>query len=542
DATIITRFEQFADVFIPDDTSVLALVREVPGVRWVEVDRGGIVPPIPRPTPEEKKPRAFPEKIVQGGLDGLTGEGVVVAIVDTGIDFHHPDFIEYDAEGQPTSRILAYWDTTSGMHANGVGAKAPVKYPNGASVGTVFSRNDLTRELRSNSPRIAVRDANGHGTACAGIAAGNGRADEKYTGVAPKADIVAVRIASDLAGGGMDFAFMMGAACEWMDKIAGERPLVVSCSWGGQYGGRDGHLITERQLDARFSLDKAGRALLFAAGNEGHMPIHAEMSFHSGDDPDRLVWYAPDGGQVELYVDASDTEDLQIGPLGDTSIEYDSHINPLTKQLVVTVYVGAGKGGLYVSSNSSETYQADAYISGQYGYPAEFHPELSSPSKMVGAPGTTTNAITVGSYDWNERFRQHGVVKLLPDFRDEPLHIGSLSAYSSPGPRRMDGQTKPEIVAPGQWYTAPAPMNIPTMRDSTGFYCVFNGTSAATPYTAGIVALMLERKPTLTLGEIKQLLETNASSDARTGGVPNGAWGHGKLDLKAVKNLLDAVE
>ncbi|MEQ8787229.1 MAG: hypothetical protein RIC55_13065, partial [Pirellulaceae bacterium] len=46
DATIITRFEQFADVFIPDDTSVLALVREVPGVRWVEVDRGGIVPPI----------------------------------------------------------------------------------------------------------------------------------------------------------------------------------------------------------------------------------------------------------------------------------------------------------------------------------------------------------------------------------------------------------------------------------------------------------------------------------------------------------------
>jgi subtilisin family serine protease len=70
---------------------------------------------------------------------------------------------------------------------------------------------------------------------------------------------------------------------------------------------------------------------------------------------------------------------------------------------------------------------------------------------------------------------------------------------------------------------------------------LFNGTSAATPYTAGVVALMFQKKPALTLGQIRELLKNNASHDGFTATLPNPSWGYGKLDLAAVKRILDAI-
>ena len=140
--------------------------------------------------------KAPPEEIVRGGASGMTGKNVIVAVIDTGIDFHHPDFITYDEQGKPTSRLLYFWDTTSETYGSGIGQKAPVSYPNGTPIGTVYTRDDMNAELRSNNRHIASWDTDGHGTACAGIAAGNGNgSDGKYKGVAPDADIIAVRVA-----------------------------------------------------------------------------------------------------------------------------------------------------------------------------------------------------------------------------------------------------------------------------------------------------------------------------------------------------------
>jgi len=175
-----------------------------------------------------------------------------------------------------------------------------------------------------------------------------------------------------------------------------------------------------------------------------------------------------------------------------------------------------------------------------YGWNSEFTGDAQSTEKQLGSPANAKNVITVGSYDWNDNFHQHGRPVLLTDpIYGREISVGALSSYSSPGPLRIGNAAKPEIVAPGQWYTAPATTNVPTTRDSTGHYQAFNGTSAATPYAAGVIALLLQKQPTLTFGDIRTRLKECATRDAETGNVPNAKWGQGKFDIKAVKKLLN---
>jgi subtilisin family serine protease len=102
------------------------------------------------------------------------------------------------------------------------------------------------------------------------------------------------------------------------------------------------------------------------------------------------------------------------------------------------------------------------------------------------------------------------------------------------------GRLKPDFAAPGQWWTAPAPLdpNENLAYDSTGYYNLFNGTSAATPYSAGVMALLLEKNPGLTLNQVRALLDRHLKADSYTGSLPNSTWGRGKLTLRAVEAML----
>ena len=103
---------------------------------------------------------------------------------------------------------------------------------------------------------------------------------------------------------------------------------------------------------------------------------------------------------------------------------------------------------------------------------------------------------------------------------------------------------KHDLVAPGMCYTAPASSGSQSQwLSAVSGYQFFNGTSSATPYTAGVIALMLQRKPTLTAAEFKALLKDGgATKDKFTGDVPNGLWGRGKLDYAAAERLLAKVK
>lgn len=555
DSRVFCQFQKWVDVFVPASEEAIVATLEARGLRWAEVAETGVQPPPPR-IETGGKTKGIADGIVRGGRAGLTGKNVVIAVVDSGIDFHHPDFVSYDEKGVPTSRILAFWDTTTGGAGGAVGGASPISYPNGASVGRVYSQADLTAELRGGRARIASWDSNGHGTACAGIAAGNGNAsDGKNKGVAPDAHIIAVRIGGQ--GEGLENSYLLNAICAWVQQQAGAMPWVLSCSFGGQGGGADGQRIEERQLSARFAPDVKGRALCVAAGNEGEGDVVRTTQVlepQTADGESTRMKFLSYGGPVWIYLDTDDIDGLQLGLSEDEDVEEEDRAellpvstNPFTGQSLITLLTGEGVKQLSLRNNGKKPIEANVLLAdGWFG-------QSKNLATSIGSPGSTLNAITVGSYDWNDTIEQFGrpvsvSQQTLRGFTT--LQIGNLSSYSSRGPLRT-GENKPEIVAPGQFFVAPYSANSEEgydssrgtiyNRDSTGFYRFFNGTSAATPYVSGVVALLLQKNPALTAGQIKGLLQSGATRDQNTGDLPNANWGYGKLDVAAVDKMIAAV-
>ncbi len=567
-ATLLTAYDRFAEFFIPPgadgkgpDQQVVNALFSSPGLVWVDMPFPVEVPPAPgyragAPT------RAVPEQIVRGGINGLTGKGVIVAVLDSGIDFRNADFVNFDASGRPTSRLLYFWDTFStAFDTSKLGGKPPYSFPNGQSIGTLYSRQQLTAELSSGSKRIPATDENGHGTAATGIATGNGNNSKGvYAGVAPDADIIGVRIGG--SSGAIENGFLLNAIVDWIDRVAKSegKPVVFSCSFGGHMGGHNGLSIEERELNARFAANVQGRAIVIAAGNEQLAGLHSQEAFQGDTQPARLAWNSEKPALVEFYLHSQsgsipDPKQVMLAPLV-LNVDgqqqqlpapqlFRSYQNPLSRDLVLDFTAAAGWTGLVVWSATGAPTVIDGYVLGG----GSFHRSIQRAAEIVGTPGTTSAAITVGSYDWNDQFSYQGKVVALKDScGNDPMPIGNLSCYSSIGYSR-GGTIKPDITSPGQWYSssyAKFPDGSPVgpdhhYVDTSGNYTLFNGTSAATPYTAGIVALMFQKKPTLTAGEIKSLLQRNATQDSFTGAVPNLKWGYGKLDLAAVRAILNAI-
>lgn len=573
-AAVLTRFDRFADLFISCTSKPNGIYIDENGQKamaalrnremgWVWDEPNGLAE---APEPPEVVPtggvRGKAEEIVRGGCEGLTGEGVIVAIIDSGIDFYNPDFITEDGK---TSRVLYYWDTLAkGPRLAGTpGGDPPFYYPNKAPIGVLYSRDDLTKALtdtrRRLSPDVIAKVGDfwdgGHGTGCATIAAGNGRKQvkDKFVGVAPKADIIAVRI-GELEG--MNNGWLLPAICGWLDEVAQKekKQLVVSCSFGRSSGGHDGSFIEERQLDARWPLTARGRTLCISAGNDGYQPIHAELNVDA-DKPAELKWLAPSAnGWLELYLGTKDSTGVTFAGTASDDIKEGLYLHPLAEELRVRVSVPKGEGKLTITSKKPVAIDAYVFSHTEDGRPnSTFISPKPSPSKLIGSPACTPNAITVGSYDWNATFNgQNYQVKFgrgSNEYRD--MRLGALSAYSSPGPFRRNPNKiiKPDIVAPGQWFT----VNMPATRIGTPpAVRRFNGTSSATPYVAGVVTLMFEaNKPMfdsgkgLTLGDVKALLAKHARSDDETelaGKLPNAKWGNGKLNYDAVVAILKEIK
>jgi subtilisin family serine protease len=460
---------------------------------------------------------------------GLTGEGVLVAVVDTGVDYTHADFRNPNG----STRLELF------VHAH-----AP---PGGGSNFDEFDRQAIDQALTGGTP-IPQGDSYGHGTHCASIAAGNGAASGgQFRGVAPSASLMAVRSEPLL-----DTHTIWGIRRAF--ELAGDRPAVVSLSLGGHLGPHDGTSALENVI-ARES--GPGRIVIVAAGNEGGDQIHVRGDLVEGQDlviPVRIgdqnlqfvdVWLQR-GDEVDAWIETPDG--VRHDPDGQTvntvfgQFMADFRTDPLNRDQNLTLLIGGGRVNFQwkVGFRPTRVVGGDVHAWAGTVNPstsAFLFPGASSPAYSIGMPGTEERAIVVGSFVSRTSF----VTAAGNSAPAQGLQLGQLSPFSSHGPGRY-GALKPDVAAPGQYVTAALASNSKFATDPAytprhspdGKYITIQGTSMATPFVAGVVALLLGREPRLNPEEIQQRLRVTARRDADTGRIWSTGFGFGKLDAEAL--------
>ena len=231
-----------------------------------------------------------------GGFQGRTGQGVLVGVIDTGIDLDHPAFL--DSSG--ATRIFK--------------AREYIANPTG---GTAFPTTTCD-SAQIDAGSCSLIDREGHGTHVAGIAAGNGSASPGgvHVGLAPEAGLIIAKERTDVLAD----IFILNAL-QWMGQEADAAglPIVVNMSFGGHLGAHDGTDMLEEAIDTWLRA-RPGRSVVIAAGNDGAAPIHAEATVPAGTGNVGSMAFTVGGGAsgspgiviLSGYYSASDVLTLEI--------------------------------------------------------------------------------------------------------------------------------------------------------------------------------------------------------------------------------------
>jgi hypothetical protein len=555
-AHVLTTWANFVDVFLPEEANQIPAA----DLEWSDLTHSLHlrVPPPAEPAVARAAPGRY--KIISEEREkvfGKTGKGVLLAIIDGDIDYTLPEFWTSN-NGSKESRLLYYWD----VHEDNAGSgpegstKLLASYPGGKTIGRLYSRKEINDVLNGVAPatlKIDKGNRGGHGTGCASIAAGQGRKengrDLVLPGVAPDADLIMIR---------SERLWMLPAIVEWLEQVAKDqnKPLVISLSQGTSWGaGYDGLRGTDQHLNARLDPSKKGFAACLCAGNEGRGSYNTRVVIAPNEEA-TIEWEAPFnlkfGGsesnnppQIVFYFDTDSEKDIQVPDL--VSKQWFHHAPSKTLR-TKEFSVPKGKGKAIFKATGTRPVTVHAYLWSGWAMDnqgimwSSQHAKGTDNTARINSPATIPNSITVASYNWSDKDGDNGKLRLL-------------STYSSPGPRRGQSQGRiPWLAAPGRKFKAPQAQQPQILRD-------MDGTSSATPYAAGFVALMFECNPNLTFEQVRQhLAATGALSlddDTRLDGysrtihsrIPtdvlepsrNDYWGYGRLDNEAANRILSNV-
>ncbi|MFQ5854696.1 MAG: S8 family peptidase [Anaerolineae bacterium] len=494
-------------------------------------------------------PTALDRSVVDIGADDvwalqshglpITGQGVLIGVVDTGIDWSHSDF--QNARGR--SRIVAIWDQTS--------SGTP---PAGFDYGTEWRRWQIDAGLPTEA------DTSGHGTHVAGVAAGSGT---HYTGVAPGAELIVVKSPLDTASIIDAWNYIVTKA-----RNLG-RSVVMNNSFGAHFGAHDGSADYELALDA---LSGPGVIFAAAAGNEGQTAMHASgrvpfaetitlpFSFFEGYPrayADINVWYeSSDSLSISVTAPTGQT----FGPVekGALRIFGASDGTEITVDAVSAPWPANGDnwarirldaaGGQALQGDWSIALHGDRVIDGRfdawlpYGpYDKVFFGNYIDSHVTIREPATASRAISAGAY----------VTKTCWTAIDDHQYCdvyteGEIYSHSSRGPTR-DGRPRPDLSAPGIRVFAPRSANAPAddiwgIAPDNRHEARVVGTSVSTAHLTGVIALMLQVDPTLDPGTVRSILRSTARQDSFTETGSDRQWGAGKLDaLAAVRAVQERV-
>jgi subtilisin family serine protease len=424
-----------------------------------------------------------------------TGRGVVVGVIDTGIDGQHPDFI--DASGH--TRIAWLFDlsrTALGAHPE-LETAFGCNDPNQTACA-IESGDDIDAALSGGSAVFVPRDLIGHGTHVASIAAGDDRVTGRYVGGAPEATLVIAAVTRGTSGEVSDPDIANGARFIFDRADAMGMPAVVNLSLGGDFGPHDGSTPLELALAALVGPDHPGHAIVVAAGNSGTLyqgssasevlGIHTQLRV-SVDATARAPLISPGkkgdpslSGSAFIWITYGAGDRLSVGLSGPSGIA----IAPITPgaqasykapsgSFSATVYNGVGEDPtLPLSSNA---HGAIVVWDGQWPAASEFaldfvgnglvdawvgtqldtgaaDTELFEHALLQGTvnvPATQEDLIAVGCTvnrtHWTDADGFSHDASALTSV-GEVLQVDSGCVFSSAGPTAT-GVSKPEISAPG---------------------------------------------------------------------------------------------
>ncbi len=463
--------------------------------------------------------------IVQHPYLNLTGKGVIIGFVDTGIDYTRDVFREDDG----SSKIISIWDQTI------EGARPPELY-----FGAEYTREQINEALQSDHPRDIVpsMDTDGHGTFLASLAAGCNT--EEYSGAAPDAQLVVVKLKRahqyfinefllppDNPNYYQNSDMMLGM--QYIVNVAKklDAPMVICLGMGSNETGHDGYTMFEEYIS--YLTQRPGFAVVNAGGNESNARHHTKgrllrtgstemVGIHVGDrqasfrvsifassfDKISLGITSPSGeiiNRIPFNLETDTTETLTLERTTIT-ISYYRAVNT-----VITVAFQNAKEGLwemilYGDAILGGEYHAWLPITGQVSPNVYFIKPV--PDVTIVYPATALKTITCGAYD---------------------AQSGSLYVSSSWGPTRLP-RIAPDFVAPGVEVRGMFPTGLGTMT----------GTSTAAAITTGAVALMMQwgiiQGNYLSMdGETARVLLISGCKRDADQTYPNNKWGYGRLDL-----------
>lgn len=466
----------------------------------------------------------------------LKGSGTAVAVVDSGIDYRNPVF-----QNEMGSRILCIWDQT----LEGDGKEVPY--------GRVFWKKDIDQALASGNPLEIVPsvDTDGHGTRMAAIAAGNYFPEENFSGAAPEAILIIVKVKpakkylrefylfpaeaelfqeNDIMMG-MDFAV----------RIANDRrmPLSLCLGIGSNQGAHIGKNPLSLYVDyiSQYSLISVS----IAAGNEGAARHHYAGRLTDRENQASVeirVGNKEPGFTMEFWGEPPEIYNLSLqSPTGEI-LDISASLGEVTQELSF-VFVETRVKVNYVSIERQTGYTLvyfqfiqpapgiwRIFVRGRDGQNVGFHMWLPvqgliseetyflepSPYNTVTAPGDSLESITVTAYQ----------------YRDNTLYVQASRGFMP------DGNVVPQVAAPG------VQIRVPQLN---GLYGNASGTSLSAAQTAGAAALLFEwavirgNQPYFTGSSVKNYITRGAEREERMQ-YPNRDWGFGRMDLYHTFELL----
>lgn len=464
-----------------------------------------------------------------GEANGLSGKGVLVGIVDSGVDWRHPDFRNEDG----TSRILSLWDQSAQPEP---GQNPPKGYLRGVE----YTGEEINRALslpdQEGNFLVRERDLSGHGTSVLGIAAGNGRASGGVNrGAAYASDIIAVKMGIPGENSfprtvelmeGVDYLIRQA-------QILG-KPMALNVSFGNNYGSHRGDSLPEIYLT---NVSNTGRTVIcVGTGNNGNDRIHTSGTLDTGQSTEIQFSVSSREKTLNVQLWKSYADEMEISLVTPSG----QRIGPLAEQIGTQRYrtentellIYYGKPGPF--QVTQEVYfdfipQEEYILSGVWrleligrrikdgGY------QLWLPGGQVLNPGT-------GFY-----YPKAEETLTIPSTAEKVISVGAYDSrlnapadFSGRGGERIT-YFKPDLVAPGVGITAPVP---------GGEYAAVTGTSFATPFVTGAAALLMEwgivrgNDPFLWGEKVKAYLRRGAQPLPGIVKYPDPAVGYGALCVR----------